>query len=355
MKRSDAQPYRLLMVGNFLPSYVSSPPVGEELAVRLRQHGWDIIVTSRKLGKWARVLDMGRTTWQRRRDYDLATVDVFSGAAFRWAELTCRLLQKANKPYVLTLHGGNLPEFAQKQEQRVRKLLQAAEKVTTPSNYLKENLQAISDAIILLPNPVETAHLPYRQRTVLKPQMVWLRALHSIYNPTMAIEVLQRVQHSVPDARLTLVGPDKKDGSWQAVQNSAKMRGMEQCLTMPGGVPKSEVGQWLNGGDIFLNTTTIDNTPISVLEAMACGLCVVSTDVGGLPYLLQNRHDALLVPSGDSAAMSQAILSLLQAPELASRLSANAHQKAIRHDWNHILPQWLDLLKQVASGSARPS
>ncbi len=61
-------------------------------------------------------------------------------------------------------------------------------------------------------------------------------------------------------------------------------------------VEKSEVPAWLAKGDIFLNTTNVDNTPVSVIEAQAAGLCVVSTNVGGIPFLLENGKDALLVP-----------------------------------------------------------
>ena len=68
-----------------------------------------------------------------------------------------------------------------------------------------------------------------------------------------------------------------------------------------------QVPSELNEFDIFLNTTFVDNTPVSVLEAMACGLCVVSTDVGGLSFLLEHEGDALLVPPDNPKAMAAAV------------------------------------------------
>jgi glycosyltransferase involved in cell wall biosynthesis len=103
----------------------------------------------------------------------------------------------------------------------------------------------------------------------------------------------------------------------------------------------------MSRGDIFLNTTNVDNTPISVLEAMACGLCVVSTNVGGIPYLLEHEHDALLVPPDDPAAVATAVRRLLTEPDLAEQLSRNARQKAEKFDWSIILPQWEALLISV--------
>ncbi len=338
----------LLMVSNFLPHSFTSPPVGEGLALRLQQEGWRVILTSHKIGKVARLLDMSATTLRYRREYSVAAVDVFSGAAFRWAEVVCSLLGRIGKPSILTLHGGNLPTFAEGRETRIRALLQSAAAVTTPSNYLKEKLQRFRDEMILLPNPIDLAVLPYRHRTALQPHLVWLRAFHSIYNPTMAIEVLHRVRQIFPDATLTMIGPDKKDGSWEATRRRVAERGLDRCVTMPGGVPKAEVGAWLNKGDIFLNTTTVDNTPVSVLEAMACGLCIVSTDAGGLPYLITQNREGLLTPSGDSEKMTAAVLHLLTEAKEAANLSANAHHYAAQCDWERVLPRWTELLKRVA-------
>jgi glycosyltransferase involved in cell wall biosynthesis len=77
---------------------------------------------------------------------------------------------------------------------------------------------------------------------------------------------------------------------------------------------------------------------------MACGLCVVSTNVGGIPYLLEHEHDALLVPPDDAEAMAAAVTRLLTEPGLAERLSHNARQKAEQFDWSVILPQLENIL-----------
>jgi glycosyltransferase involved in cell wall biosynthesis len=101
---------------------------------------------------------------------------------------------------------------------------------------------------------------------------------------------------------------------------------------------------------MFLNTSTIDNAPVSVLEAMACGLDVISTNVGGIPFLLQHEHDALLVPPNDAAAMADSVRCLLSRPDLAERLSRNARAKTEQMDWPVILPQWEQLLLEAQKG-----
>jgi len=146
-----------------------------------------------------------------------------------------------------------------------------------------------------------------------------------------------------------MVGPDKGDGSLQRMIVLAEKLKVDQYIKIVPGVSKDQVPLYLNQGDIFINTTNVDNTPVSVIEAMASGLCIVSTNVGGIPYLLEHEFDALLVPPDDKEAMAAAILRLLIEPELAPRLSTNARKKAEQFDWSIILPQWETMFEEVLS------
>ncbi len=125
--------------------------------------------------------------------------------------------------------------------------------------------------------------------------------------------------------------------------------GVKDRLRIIKGVPKENVGEVLSEGDIFLNTTNVDNTPVSVMEAMVCGLCIVSTNVGGVPDLVDDGQNGLLVPPADSAAMAAGVLRILDDPTLAARLSGNARLKAELFDWSALLPQWEQLLRRAAN------
>jgi glycosyltransferase involved in cell wall biosynthesis len=148
-----------------------------------------------------------------------------------------------------------------------------------------------------------------------------------------------------------MIGPDKGDGSLEEAQRLVDKFGLAEQVSFAGKVKKGDIGSWMNRGDIFLNTANVDNSPMTVLEAMACGLCVVSTNPGGIPYFLEDGQDALLVPPRDPDAMAQAIYRLMIEPDLAVRISRNARMKAERFDWSIILPQWEAILAAVASTS----
>jgi glycosyltransferase involved in cell wall biosynthesis len=340
----------VMIVGKFPSTPSGKRGVCAELAARLTRRGWAVQTTSAREGRVSRLLDILCSVWWKQHDYEVAQVDVFSGLAFLWAEAACWTLRRARKPYVLTLHGGNLPAFARRWSGRVRRLLKSAVLVTTPSRYLSEQMRPYRDDLLVLPNALELGVYPFRVRAAPKPRLVWLRSFHGIYNPALAPRVLHRLLPDCPDAELVMVGPDHADGSLEATRRAARELGVSDRVRMPGGVPKATVGAWLNAGDIFLNTTNIDNTPVSVLEAMACGLCVVSTDVGGLPYLLDHGHDALLVPPDDPEAMAAAVRRALTEPGAGERLSRNARAKAEQADWAGVLPRWERLLALAAGG-----
>jgi glycosyltransferase involved in cell wall biosynthesis len=336
------------MVGNFLSDSLGTRSVCEDLADRLATAGWCVLTVSNKKQRVWRLLDMVLTTYCRKMEYGVAQVDVYSGKAFFWAEAVCCVLDRMGKPYVLTLHGGNLPLFANPRPTRVRRLLQSAAAVTTPSPYLLEKMKTYRPDLLLVPNALEISTYKFRLRKKSRPSLIWLRAFHSIYNPSLAPKVLGLLGEDFPDINLTMVGPDKGDGSLQAMLRTAHELGIADRIMIPGKVPKSEISDWMGKANIFLNTTMVDNTPVSVLEAMACGLCVVSTDVGGISYLLEHEQDALLVPSDNPTAMANAVRRILSDQVLEERLSRNARKKAERFDWRAILPEWEELLKSVA-------
>jgi glycosyltransferase involved in cell wall biosynthesis len=150
-----------------------------------------------------------------------------------------------------------------------------------------------------------------------------------------------------PDIHLTMIGPDKGDGSAQAAWRTARELKIEDRVNFKGAVPKPEVPEWLNRGDIFLNTTNVDNMPVSMLEAMACGLCVVSTNVGGIPYLVNHQQDALLVPPDDAEPMASAVKRILTEPELAVSLSKHGRLKTEQLDWAVVIKRWERVLSDV--------
>lgn len=355
---ADGETPGVLFLGNFLSRRLHTRTVAEELAERLEGAGWKVFRASRYPAKLPRLLDTLSAPLRHRRRVDVAQVDVYSGTAFFQAEAAAWALRRAGTPFALTLHGGELPAFARTHPKRVRRLFSAAGAITAPSPFLVRELAPYAPQERppeVIPNPLDLSAYPHRVRSRPEPRLVWLRAYHRTYNPELAPRVLARVAERFPDVKLTMIGPDKGDGSRGATLAAARELGVADRLTLRGGVPKAQVGAELARGDLFLNTTNADNTPVSVVEAMACGLCVVSTEVGGLATLLSHGEDALLAPPGDDRTLAAAVVRLLEEPALAETLSRAGRRKAEETDFARVLPRWQDLLRRLAAGSPLPS
>lgn len=330
----------ILIIGNFLSETSGVRGVCEDLAEHMMRAGWTVVTSSNKPCRATRLLDMLNTVWTQRNSYKLASIDIFSGLSFYWAEVVGFLLRKLRKPYVLSLRGGNLPGFAKCNPERVTRLFKSAAAVTAPSRYLLEQMKPYCPEIIIIPNPIDIERYPFKIRSVPHPTLMWLRAFHDIYNAQMAIYVAASLVPQYPQFRLMMGGADKGDGSFQKAKQLADAVGVSDAIEFAGKIPKTEVPAWLQKGEIFINTTNVDNTPVTVIEAMACGLPIVSTNVGGIPYLLDDEKDALLVPPNDLESMAAAVRRLLTEPGLSACLSGNARKKVEQFDWSEVLPQW---------------
>lgn len=337
----------VLLIGNFLSGHDGRRTYSEDLAARLEAAGAGVLRASTLMFRPARMADMTGAALGARGNYRVAVIDVYSGRAFLWANVAARVAKMRGRPVVLALHGGRLPEYARRHGERLRRLLQLADAVVAPSGYLRDALARWRGDIQVVPNAIELERYPFRLRTRAEARLTWLRSYHAIYNPEMAVEVLARVRAERPEARLTMYGADK-DGSLERVREAARRLGVQEAVELHGAIPKQHVGPALAEADVFLNTTDIDNAPVSVLEAMACGLCVVSTDAGGVPYLVDDGVDGLLVKPGDADGMARAVLRILCEEGLSVRLSAMARRKAERHNWAAVLDEWLELLARVA-------
>jgi glycosyltransferase involved in cell wall biosynthesis len=297
-------------------------------------------------------VDMLRSAWSWRGDYAVSHVDVFSGPAFLWAAAATWLLRRMGKPYVLSLRGGRLPDFARRWPRLVRPVLGSAKAVTVPSGYLLREMRPHRADLELLPNPLDLTAYPFENRAAPRPRLMWLRAFADTYNPVLAVRVLHRLSAKFPEATLTMIGPDKGDGSLGRTKATGAELGVSDRLRIIPGVFKEKVGEALSEGDIFLNTSNVDNAPVTVMEAMACGLPVVSTNVGGIPDLVSGDETALLVAPNDPDAMAAAVTRLVDEPGLAGRLTAHARRTAQRFDWAYVLPQWESLLRRVSAAAS---
>jgi glycosyltransferase involved in cell wall biosynthesis len=314
--------------------------------------GYSVVIASDVPNRYLRLLDIIATIVRTRRAVDVQCLEVYGGPSFVVEDIASWLGRAMGHRVVMTLHGGAMPEFMARFPRWSRRVLSRADVVLSPSPYLQRAATAHGFAAQLVPNVVDLGQYDFRHRRVLKPRLFWMRSFHHVWNPLMAVRVLRRVREIVPDATLVMAGPDK--GQLDETKRLAADLGLTDAVAFPGFLDRAGKRQQGDAADIFITTNHIDNMPVAILEACAMGLPVVSTNVGGVPDLLQDGVTGLLTPDDDDAAMADAVLRLLQDHELSSTLSSNGRALAERSSWDAIKPLWDAVFHRVLATAGSP-
>ena len=331
----------VLYIGNALSNNGKTSTTIESLSEHLKEI-CSIKIASKKSNKILRLLDMMKLVVVNRSHTDVVLIDTYSTINFYYALIISQLCRFFNLKYIPILHGGNL-EYRLKNNPKLSKLLFSnAHTLVAPSNFLKSVFETYGYYdVIFIPNAIEINKYSFSNRRIDIIKLLWVRSFSSLYNPELAVLVLEKLLQRGYGAELTMVGPDA-DGSLQKVKALAKSKQLK--INFTGKLAKSEWLSLSKDSNMFINTTNLDNTPVSVIEAMALGLPVVSTNVGGLPFLISNLEDGLLVEPKNPDAMVEAIIKLKSDDVLKNKLVNNARFKVENFSWKQVKPKWEELL-----------
>jgi glycosyltransferase involved in cell wall biosynthesis len=333
---------RLLYIGNKLSKHGVTPTTIEILGPLLEQEGFIVFYSSTYKNKAFRLLDMIWSVF-RYQKLDFVLIDTYSTLNFWYAFVLSQWCRMFNIRYIPILHGGNLEYRLQSNPVLCQMIFKNAFVNVSPSLFLKEKFkEAGFEKVKYIPNTITIENYSFDQQKKAVPNLLWVRSFAEIYNPMMAIEVFYTIKKEYPNATLCMVGPDK-DGSLSKVKQKAKALHLD--VLFPGKLSKKEWIALSKSYSIFVNTSHYDNMPVSIIEAMALGLAVVSTKVGGISYLLEDQKGALLIPDGDVEKMSNAILKLVENQFLFQKLVIHSRQKATEFDWENNKQSWFSILK----------
>jgi glycosyltransferase involved in cell wall biosynthesis len=332
----------LLYIGNKLSRHGMTVTSIETLGMLLENEGYNLFYASSKRNKPLRLFDMLYQTIKCRKRVDYVLIDTYSTYNFWYAFSVSQLCRLLKIKYIPKLHGGDLPHRLIKNPRLCRMIFKNAYRNVAPSAYL---LNAFKDRgfaeILYIPNTIELQKYPFKTREHMRPKLLWVRSFTSIYNPEMALKVFHEMKKEFPHSELCMVGPDK-DGTLNKVQEMAKQ--MQLDVTFTGKLSKPEWVRLSAEYDIFINTTHFDNTPVSVIEAIALGLPVVSTNVGGISYLLEDKKTALLVNDNDVNGMVCCLKEIMSNQPLRDGLVNNALALVQAFDWEKVKSKWEEVL-----------
>lgn len=239
-------------------------------------------------------------------------------------------------PFVTTLHGtditivGSQPSFFPV----TRHILEQSDALTAVSRHLADETAAVFDTrrpVEVIPNFVDTAAFRPRRHGALRHALappgekvlVHVSNFRPVKNLPLIIRVFRQVLETVP-SRLVLVG-DGPDHD-RAVE-TCRALGLHDRVIFPG--MQLNVAEYLAAADLYLQASETESFGLSVLEAMACGVPVVSTAVGGVPEVVADGETGYLARPGDEATLADAAVRLLRKPKLHRRFARAARARAM--------------------------
>ena len=350
---------RVVFVGPHLGRHAGRvPSPAQDLQPLLEAAGHTVRLSSERLGAAGRGLDHLRDLTAWRRWADVVVLSVFSGRSFIVADALSRWMGLLRIRQVHFLHGGGLPDLIETKPNRVRRVLSRADAVVAPSGWLADAVRPLGiDALprlSVVPNVLDLSRYDYRERDGFAdpaaPRLLWMRTFHEVYQPQLAIRALHRLREMGLDASLTMAGQDK--GLLAPCRELAAALEVADQVGFAGFLDPAGKRDVLARHDIFLNTNRVDNTPVTVLEAMASGLPVVATAVGGVPHVLEHGAAGRMVPNSDTEstarALADAVVHLASDRAGVAELSRAGRRVAEGCSWPAVRELWQRLFDEIA-------
>lgn len=332
----------LLYIGNKLSQKGKTVTTIETLSAALQAEGFQVKSVSKKTNKGLRLLEMLFSILKYAKKTDYVLIDTYSTQNFYYAYLCSQLCRLLNLKYIPILHGGNLPNRLKNNPKLSAAIFKNAWINIAPSGYIKSHFEAYGFTNIkIIPNAINIKNYEFQERNFEEIKLLWVRSFSRIYNPKLAVEVLHGLKVKGVEATLCMVGPDN-DGSLEETKDYANHLNLD--VTFTGKLSKKEWVALAKNETIFINTTNFDNMPVSIIEAMALGLPVISTNVGGLPFLIDDYKTGILVEPNNAEAFVSAIMQLKKNAVETKGFVINARLKVQGFDWTIVKKLWINTL-----------
>jgi glycosyltransferase involved in cell wall biosynthesis len=239
-------------------------------------------------------------------------------------------------PVVVNYRGGEAEQFLRRQVAWVRPTLRRAFAIVVPSGFLQDVFGQFEIAAEIVPNIVDLSRFHPGPPRAASHNIIVTRNLEDIYDIPTALRAFAVIRSAYPDATLTVAGSGPR---LDALQQLAQTLGVADGVRFTGRIDNEHITELYRNADLMLNPSTADNMPISLLEAMASAVPIVTTNVGGIPYLVTDARNALLVAPGDPSAMAAAAIRVFAEEGLARRLVEAGAESAAGYTWAQVRPR----------------
>ena len=270
--------------------------------------------------------------------YILASSNLYFFVIVAPAVLLSKLYKKKT---FINYRGGGPQGFFKKFRPLIHYIMKQT-KITVPSGYLKKVIKEyLGLDSYIVPNIAYLDLFSYRERNPLNPYFLCTRHFEPMYNVTCVIKAFKIIVEKFPKAKLGLVGDGPER---EKIMKLVNQLGISDKVKLYGKLPHKGLPKIYNNYDIFINASNVDNFPGSIVEAFAAGLPVVSTDPGGIPYLVKDGKTGLLVNVNDCEALAKKAIFLLKNPQIAIKIARAARKESEKYRWGNVKRRLLEVI-----------
>ena len=283
------------------------------------------------------------------RKYDI--IHIFSASYFAYflCVMPAILLAKLYRTkVVLNYRSGEAEDHLRRWRRTTIPTMRQADIIVAPSGYLVDVFARFGLSARSIPNIIELDRFRFRDRSPLRPVFLTSRLLEPLYNVSCVLRAFALIQRKYPHACLTVAGEGCQRDQLENLARELQL----QNTKFIGRVSWDKMPTVLDAADIYLNGPDIDNMPSSILECFASGLPVVTTDAGGIPYIVRHQKTGLMVRRGDYEGLAACAIRLLEDENMASTIVSQAREASLKYSWDKVRAEWLKVYHDLASQKA---
>lgn len=249
-----------------------------------------------------------------------------------------------NKKTIIHYHGGGAQSFFKKKNILINIFKKLTDSLVVPSGYLQDVFNEIGINSIIIPNAIDLNKFKFHQRQNIRPNILSVRNFTSTYNISCTLRAFKILHSYNEDAKLIIAGdgPEK-----ESLITLAKNLGISKAVKFEGNIPNNKMSSLYRMSDILINSSNVDNMPVSILEAQAMGLVVITTTPGGIPYIIKDGVNGFTADINDHNKLGEKLISAVNNQKLSKQMILHGLNDVKNMDSQLVLKKWTHLYQSM--------
>ncbi len=261
------------------------------------------------------------------------------------SDIACRVANKKDIPFVLTYHSGSMIKdkaflknliISIYENYFLKKTLKLSKKIISCSDFVRnEFLDTWKDKTITITPGVDTKLFKPSEKKAEENTIVFIGNFSSNYK-WKGLDYLIEAIKLLDNLKLKIIGEGEKNN----LEN----------IEYLGILKQEDIVKEINKSQILVlpSITNSESFGMVLIEAMACKKPVIGSNIGGIPYVIDDGKNGLLVKSKNAKELSKAIKKLLENPDMAKKLGENGHKKVMKeYTWEMITLKYNNLFEEI--------